>query len=306
MSGFRLARMVRLAPASSALGAASAVTVGAASLLIPTVAARVLNRVLGHHPIGTMLGLLTVLLAAGALGQLAGDVAQIWASTRVNVSLRRSLLRRVFAIGIPGTRRYTDGDLVTRLTANTVTAAEGVPMVVQVVVATATSAGGLLALWLIDWWLAVVFLACMLPAALLLRRLMSQVTRADTDYLQHLSAIAGRLTDALLGSRTIRASGTLRQEAARVLVPLADLARSGMGAWDIQRAASWLVGLVVTASRVLVLVAGGISLAAHRISPGDFLASSLYVNLALGLVFQADTILRIGHARANVARVTEV
>src|SRR2546423_2376974 len=135
MSGSKLARLVRVAPASSALGAAAVVIAGASSLLVPTVAARVLNRVLGHHDIGTMLGLLTVLLVSGALGELAGEVAQIWATATVNVSLRRRLLRQVFALGIPGTRRYTDGDLVTRLTANTVTAAEGVPMVVQVVVA---------------------------------------------------------------------------------------------------------------------------------------------------------------------------
>jgi ATP-binding cassette subfamily B protein len=306
MGGFRMARLVRLAPASSALGAVSTVVAGAASLLVPTVAGSILNEVLGHRRISATLGLLAALLAAGALAQLAGDLAEIWATTRINVSLRRSLLRRVFALGIPGTRRYSDGDLVTRLTANSITAAEGVPMVVQVVVAIATSAGGLLALWLIDWWLAVVFLACMLPAVLLLRRLMGQVTSAYNDYLQHLSAIAGRLTDALLGSRTIRASGTLRQESARVLAPLPDLARAGMSAWDIQRAASWKVGLVVTASRVLVLVVGGISLAEHRISAGGFLASSLYLSLALGLVFQADTVLRIGHARANAARVSEV
>ena len=112
--------------------------------------------------------------------------------------------------------------------------------------------------------------------------------------------------DALLGSRTIRASGTTRREIDRILGPLPDLANSGMRAWEVQRASSWKVGVVLTGIRVAVLFVAGVSLAQNRISPGDLVASALYLTLALGFVSEADSLLRIGDAWANAGRVLEL
>jgi len=299
-------RLVRLAPASTALTTAWVVLAAAGALLVPAVSGRAVDAVLTGRGHGAALAALAGLLALRLVAEACGGVSRVDTTTRVQGRLRYALLRHVFALGVPGARRYPTGDLVTRLTANAATAAGAVPALVNAAVATGTSLVGLIALCVIDWRLAVVFVLGVAPAMLLLRRLMSQVTGAYTDYLTHVTAIAARLTDALAGSRTIRASGTAQREIARTLAPLPELTKAGMRTWEVQRNASWQVGLVLTAVRVAVLLVAGISVAQRRITPGEFLASSLYLTFALGFVSQADNLLRIGHAAANARRVHEV
>jgi ATP-binding cassette subfamily B protein len=304
--GWELVRLVRLSPAGTAVTAAWAALGGAAALLIPAVSAHAVDQVLTSGEAGSALAVLAGLLALRVLAQAGGEVAQVSASTRVLAALRYRLLRHVFALGVPGTRKHQTGDLVTRLTTNAATAAGAVPTLVTAMVASATSVGGLVALWLIDWWLAVIFLLGMVPAVLQLRRLVGLVASSYAEYLERLSAIAARLTDALAGSRSIRAAGTARREIDRVLAPLPDLTRCGMDAWAVQRTAAWRSGLILTAIRVAVLVVAGVSVAQGRISPGEFLASALYLTFALGFLSQADNLLRIGDARANAGRVLAV
>jgi len=283
-----------------------AVAAAGASLLIPAVSARTVDQVLTNRDPSLILAALAGLLVLRVLAEAYGGLAQVSATTRVVASLRYRLLRHVFALGIPGLRRHGTGDLVTRLTGNVVTGASAVPALVNAAMTVVTSLGGLIALWLIDWRLGAVFLAGVAPAMLLLRLLMTQVTARYGEYLERLGAIAARLTDALAGSKTIWASGTARREVERVLVPLPDLAKSGKGIWKAQRAVSWQVNLVLTGIRVIVLAVAGLGVAGGRISPGDFLASSLYLTFALGFLYQVDILIHLADARANAGQVFDV
>jgi len=298
--------LMRLAPAHTAATAAWAVAAAGVSLLLPAVSAHAVDQVLTNRAPGLTLAALTGLLVSRVLAEAYGGLARVAATTRVAASLRYRLLRHVFALGVPGLRRHVAGDLVTRLTGNATTSASAVPALVNGVVTVITSLGGLIALWLIDWRLGAVFLTGVVPAVLLLRLLMNQVTSRYGEYLERLGTIAGRLTDALSGSRTIRASGTTRREVGRVLAPLPDLARSGRGIWEVQRAVSWQVNLVLTGIRVLALAVAGFGVAGGRISPGDFLAAALYLTLALGFLNQVDTLIYLADARANADRILEV
>jgi ATP-binding cassette, subfamily B, bacterial len=303
---FSWLRLIRLAPAQTAATAAWTVAAAGAALMLPAVSAAAVDQILTNREYGLTLAAVTGLLVLRVLAEVYGGLARVSATTRVVASLRNRLLRHVFVLGIPVLRRHATGDLVTRLTGNTATAARAVTALVDGVVAVITSFGGLIALWLIDWRLGVVFLAGVVPAVFLLRLLMGQVTAMYGEYLERLGAIATRLTDALAGSRTIRAFGTARREVGRVLAPLPGLARAGWRIWEVQRAVSWQVDLVLTAIRVLVLAVAGFGVADGRISPGDFLASSLYLTFALGFLYQVDTLMYLADARANADRVLEV
>lgn len=298
--------LVRLAPGHATAKALCTVAALAAALALPAVAARVVDRVLTQQGAGRALAVLTALLVLRTVAEAYGEVAGVSAHTGALASLRYRLVGHVLALGVPGTRRHATGDLVTRLTGNASTAARAVPEVVEAVVATVASLGGLIALSVLDRRLGLAFVAGAVPTVLLIRRLMNQVTTSFGEYLGHLAAIAARLTDALAGSRTIRAAGTGPREVDRVLAPLPDLSAAGLRTWAVRRAVSWQVGVALVALRVAVLGVAGLGVAAGRLSPGEFLAAALYVSVALGFVQQVDTLMFLAGARAHAGRVHEV
>jgi ATP-binding cassette subfamily B protein len=285
---------------------ASALVAAAASLLLPVIAARALNAVLVAHDVGAALTTMLVVLTLRIIAEALGSVARAYATTRVTGALRYQILRQVFTLGVAGQRQYNTGDLVARITGNVARSATIAPTLVHAAVAIAASLGGLIGLVLIDWPIGIVFLTAAVPAVVVLRLLTNQLTSSYAEYLGHVSAIAARLTDALAGSRTISASGTLRREVDRVLVPLPDLARSGSRIWAVQRSASWQFALIVSTVRVLVLGTAGVALAAGQITAGEMLAASLYLSQALGLLQHLDSLTTLGEARANALRVLHV
>jgi ATP-binding cassette, subfamily B, bacterial len=93
-------------------------------------------------------------------------------------------------------------------------------------------------------------------------------------YLHVQGRIAGRLVDALAGARTITAAGSTEQEGARVLAPLPELHRHGMGMWRVQTRIAAQEALLVPLLQVAVLAVAGWELVRGRISPGQMLAAS--------------------------------
>lgn len=275
------------------------------ALVIPAYVAHVVDRLLTGD-VGAQLAVLAGLLVLGAVAEAAGEVVGVSAEARVGVALRFRLLRHAFALGVPRLRQYATGDLVTRLTGNAGKGAKAVPYMAEVALVVLTSLVGLAALFVIDWRLGLTFVVAVVPLVLLIRRLIGRSSSAFGDYLEHLAAIAARLTETLAGSRTIRACGTGRHEVARVLTPMPDLVRAGLATLEVRRAVSWQLGFALIAVRVVVLAVAGLGVAAGRISPGDFVASALYLTVALGAVGQVDTLFFLADSQASTARVHDV
>ncbi|TDB93811.1 ABC transporter ATP-binding protein [Micromonospora fluostatini] len=306
LTGSSLARMTVTAGPPLAVTAAWTVAGVAVTLLLPAAVAAAVDRAFAGTGPGLAFAALVALVAAKVLAEAAGLVSQARAVTRVLARVRHLFVRRLFALGIAGTRRHDDGDLLARFTGNTAAAAHGVPSLVTVVVEGAASVGGLVALCLIDWWLGVTFLVGIAPAVLLLRLMMRRVRSRYGDYLRHQGDIAARFTDALTGSRTIQASRTQRRETERILAPLPALAEAGRQTWRVQGDISWQLDLVLAGLRVLVLGVGGVAVVQGRITPGQFLAASLYLGFALGFIYLSDTLAFLAHAQANAGRVDEI
>ncbi|MGW0520263.1 ABC transporter ATP-binding protein [Crossiella sp. NPDC003009] len=298
--------LLRFAPAASAGKAAAAASAAASGLLLPAASAMVLDRILAGDNATAALLAFTGLLLSRVLAEWGGEIAGTAAATTVLGVLRFRLVRQVLALGVPGARRHPVGDLLARLTGNAATAATALPYLVDVVVETVAAGIGLIALWLIDWRIGLTFLVGALPVGLVLQRSMRTSTSRFAEYLGHLSRIAARLTDALAGSRTIRACGAEDREVRRVLAPMPELAQAGLSTWDVLRAVSWQVGFAQTALRVAVLVVAGSGVATGRISPGEFLAVTLYLTIALGFAQQVDPLMSLAAARANAERVDEL
>ena len=280
VAGRTVDAMLRLAAAPGAPGAASQASIwlaGCIALMVAIVA-------------GTAL----VELATG----LSTAAATAW--------LRRALAGHVFACGLRLPRCFPDGDLASRMIGSAADAGYAPASGALAVAAVIPPAGSVVALGLIDPWLAVVFLAGLPALAAALRVFVRDASDTTVCYQRAQGAITARLLDALAGARTIAAAGTGAQEAARVLVPLADVGRHGRASWRIQARIAAQGSLIVPLLQILVLAVAGTELAVHRISPGELLAASQYAVLGAGVGAAIGRLGQLSRARAGARRAVEV
>jgi ATP-binding cassette subfamily B protein len=298
----------------AALLAIASITGAVADIAFPAVAGHTVDVVLrtavrsaGPHgldgPAGRWLAgcaaLIGLIVACSAAGQLAVGLSTA-AGTRW---IRQRLARHVFDAGLRMPKRFGDGELVSRLISGTADVGAGSAGGVMAVAAVIPPAGSIVALALIDPWLAVAFTAGLPALAIVLRSFVRDVSDNTVRYQAAQSAIAARLLDALSGARTIAAAGTRDQETARVLIPLAEVRQHGQAFWRIQARVAAQGSLIVPLLQVVVLAVAGLELAAHRISPGELLAASQYAVIGAGVGAAIGRLSQVGRARAGARRV---
>lgn len=254
------------------------------------------------HWLAGCIALMVAIVACAALVQLATGMSTAGATAW----LRRVLAGHIFACGLRLPRRYPDGDLASRLIGSTAEAGCAPASGVLALAAVIPPAGSVVALGLIDPWLAAVFMAGLPVLAVALRVFVRDSSDTTVCYQQAQGAIAARLLDALAGARTIAAAGTWDQEAARVLVPLADVRRHGRASWRIQARIAAQGSLIVPLLQIFVLAVAGMELAARRISPGELLAASQYAVLGAGAGAAIGRLSQLSRARAGARRAAEL
>ncbi|MFH7598673.1 ABC transporter transmembrane domain-containing protein, partial [Streptomyces racemochromogenes] len=254
-----------------------------AALAEPAVLGHALDLTLRRDPSATAwaLGCAAVIAAEvlldAATVRLIGSV-----DARSTAWLRRRALAALLATAPHHATRHSPGELSARLTAHAAGAGTVPAVVVTAVTAVLPPLGGLLALFLVDVWTGLAFLAGVPVLALLLRAFARASGASVGRYQQVQLALAGRLAEALAGARTIAAAGTAEREAARVLAPLPELGREGRRMWRIYGATMARTGALMPLLLYVVLGVGGIRLAAGALGVGGLLAAVRYAGLAAG------------------------
>jgi ATP-binding cassette, subfamily B, bacterial len=249
---------------------------------------------------------LLVALVAVALGDSLAQLANGWYQAAVTADLRAALIRHALALGVPGTSKFTAGDLLGRLSGSAAAAAGLLPAAVAAVTQTIASVLAFVALGFISPLLPVVLALGVPLGALLARSFVRESSRLVTGYQETLNVIASRLIDALAGIRTIRASGTAGYEANRITEPLARLGELGHAMWRRQAQAQLRVGVLVPAMMLTVLAVTGYGVLHWQLAAGQLLAATGYATLGFGFLANAQGQLALAQARANSARVTDV
>jgi ATP-binding cassette subfamily B protein len=235
----------------------------------------------------------------------AGEFATGMSTAAATEWLRHKLARHLFACGVRLPRRFPVGDLVGRMTGGAADASFAAASAVPAAAAVIPPAGSIIALGLIDPWLALAFAAGLPALVVALRTFVRDASDINLRYQQAQGAITARLLEALAGARTIAAAGTCDQEAARVLIPLAQVRGHGHASWRIQARIAAQGSLIVPLLQVVVLAVAGVELAAHRISPGELLAASQYAVLGAGVGAAISRLGQLSRARAGARRVAE-
>jgi len=272
----------------------------------PTVLGRAIDDAVGHHGAGHWVMwaavLVAVIVAADALDELA--ISRVIA--RSTAWARKLLMQHILALGTDANERFPVGELVGRVVGNTVETGGVAVLAIRAVANLIPAIGAPVALALIDPWLCVTFLAAVPVLLLLLRALNREARGAAGEYLAAQGEIAGRLVETLGGVRTIVAAGKLEQETDRVLEPLPDLHRHGLGLWRAQMKTAAQSGLLVSLLEVAVLSVAGIELARGRITAGQLLAAGQYVLVGATMTSVLSTTNALARARAGASRINEL
>ncbi|MEU6411099.1 ABC transporter ATP-binding protein [Microbispora sp. NPDC046933] len=253
-------------------------------------------------PLTTAALLVALVVACDALRVLAAGVS----GARAAQWLRSRVVAHTLSVGAGMTRHLTPGEIVTRAGVNVEEAGRTPEAVVTAATLIVPAAGSVVALALIDPWLAVTLVAGLLLIVTVLRAFMRRTTAASGGYQQAQGEIAGMLVGALAGARTITAAGTEDREAARVLAPLPRLRAHGLALWRLQARAGVQAAVVVPLLEIAVLAVGGLRLSAGGLTVGELLAAARYVVLGAGLGSALGYAARIARARSAAQRLEQV
>ncbi|MFY1670972.1 ABC transporter ATP-binding protein [Plantactinospora sp. WMMB334] len=289
---------------TAALGAA-ALLGAAAELLLPAALGLAVDAALGEAdrrwPLAAC-GLVVLIVATDTVSNLASGAG----TARTTARLRHRLLRHFLALDPRRAAHYPVGDLVGRLAGQAADSGQAGSTAVIGLTAVLPPLGSVVALLLLDWRLAVTFGAGLLLLAAGLRAFLTDASAAAAGYLGVQGRIAGRLSEALHGARTIAAAGTARAEIGRVLAPLPLLRAHGTRTWTALASASGRTAAVAPLLQLAVVAVGGWSVAEGRLTPGQLFAAVQYAALGAGLGSIVATLNRLVRTRAGAHRVAAV
>nr|WP_260408144.1 ABC transporter ATP-binding protein [Planomonospora venezuelensis] len=275
-----------------------------AELALPFSLGRAVDGLTATGPVpGDRLAVCAALVAVA----VSCDAVGVWAAgaggARASRWLRDRLVRHVLGVGPAVTRRIPEGDLVTRAGVNAEEVGRAPETVVTGAALLLPTAGGLVALTLIDPWLTAALAAGLVVIGFVLRAFLRVSTSLAGDYQQAQGDIAARLADALAGARTIAAAGTAGEERARVLAVLPRLRVHAMEMWRVNARAGVQAGVVVPLLEVVVLGAGGLRLASGDLSAGELYSAARYVVLGAGVGAALGHLGGLARARAAAGRI---
>ncbi|MFE6049527.1 ABC transporter ATP-binding protein [Kitasatospora sp. NPDC056446] len=256
----------------------------------------------GDGRITTCAVVITVFIAC----EVVSDLAAGRCSATGTAWLRRAELAHLLTLGGRATARFDPGDLTARLIGGAADAGAAAEAAVWAALSVLPTLTSVVALWLIDPWLALTFLAALPALVFFLRSYAQDMSALITRYQKVQGTIAAGFVEALGGMRTIAAAGTTDREAERVLRPLPELSALGHGFWRAQTKVAAQSALLVPLLEVAVLSVAGFGLAAGRVTVGEMLAASRYAALGAGVGMTAMFLGRLARARAGAGRLREV
>ncbi|MFD9475417.1 ATP-binding cassette domain-containing protein [Streptomyces nojiriensis] len=286
-----------------AAAAGCAVAAAGAALAEPAILGHTLDLLLRQDPAGARWTawcaavIAAEVLLDAATARLTGGV-----DARSTAWLRRLGLGRLLRTAPHHAARHSPGELSARLTAQATTAGAVPAAVVTASVALVPPLGGLVALFLVDVWTALAFLAGLPLLALLLRAFARDSGASVSRYQEVQLDLAGRLVEALGGARTIAAAGTAEREQARVLARLPELGAEGRRTWRIYGATVARTAALMPLLLYVVLGVGGVRLAEGALGVGGLLAAVRYAGLAAGVGAVTGRLAAVVRGRAAARR----
>ncbi|GAA4610506.1 ABC transporter ATP-binding protein [Actinoallomurus liliacearum] len=289
---------------ASLLAVTSLVRAGAETLL-PAVLGRAVDGVLHDGGTSTWPLAYAALVAAAMTGDVLTELAVGTSAAAATARMRHRFVRRLLALG-PSASGLAAGDVTSRAVTATTDTGLAPSAVVLAVTAVLPPVGGMIALLVLDPWLALTFALGLPVIVVVLNAFVRDTSAIVGRYLAVQGVIAARLVEALAGNRTVAAAGTADRETARILAPLPELAAHGHRTWRVQAATAGRGTLALPLLQIAVLAVAGYELAAGRLTAGGLLAATQYAGLGADIGPVITQLGRLARVRAGAARLAPV
>ncbi len=256
-------------------------------------------------PVGALLALLVVGIVVGRWQWvMLGSLGE-----RVVLEARDSVVRRFLRATVPAVTRHPAGELVTRVTSDTVLLREAATSsVIGLVNGTVMLAGTLVLMGVLDLVLLAVTVVAVLVVIVLFALLMPTISKAQERAQEHVGRLGGVLEGTLRAIRTVKASRAEDRQADRILAEAHASREQGVRAVRAE-ATAWTVAWAGIQFAIILILGIG----AWRVGAGHMEVSSLIAFLlyAFGLMdpimelSQNTTALQSGIAAAERLRAVE-
>ncbi|MFC3994351.1 ABC transporter ATP-binding protein [Nocardiopsis sediminis] len=277
-------------------------------LATPLVTKEILDGLAGAAPIAPWVGVLVALLVVGGVVGLVQWIMMGRLGEQVVLSVRTSMVRRLFRVRIEELSGRSSGEFVTRVTSDTVLMREAVASsVVSFVNSIVGLAGALALMATLDLVLLGAMVAVIVVVTVLISVLMPRLAEAQKQAQAAIGRMGAALEGAMRAIRTVKASRAEERESDRVVTEAEESARQGIRAVRIEAVAWTITGTGISVAIMLVLAIG-----AYRVSAGALAVSALVAFLLYAFqlmmpameLSQVVTSLQSGVAAA--ARISEV
>ncbi|MHA6618812.1 ABC transporter ATP-binding protein [Pseudonocardia sp. DLS-67] len=292
-----------------ALGLVLALAGSATSLATPLVTKWVLDSLGASASLTGPIGALLALLVLGAAIWIAEWMLLGTLGERVVLEARESMVRRFLRAAVPGLTRRPTGELVTRVTSDTVLLREAVSSgLVGLVNGVVMLVGTLVLMAVLDLVLLATTVAAVVVVVVLFALLMPGIAKAQERAQEHVGRLGGVLETALRAIRTVKASRAEERLATGILGHAAEAMRHGVR--GVRReAVAWTISWSGIQLAIILILGVG----AWRVELGLFEVSTLIAFLlyAFGLMepimelSQNLTALQAGIAAAKRIRQVE-
>lgn len=291
-----------------ALGLLLALGGSAAGLASPMVTKWVLDSLGGSASLSGPITALAVLLVVGSAIWLWQWILLGTLGQRIVLDARESIIRRFFQATVPEVARRPTGELVARVTSDTVLLHQAASSsIIGLINGSVMMAGTLVLMGVLDLVLLGTTVGAVMVVALMFAVLMPSISKAYELSQEHLGRLGGVLEGALRAIRTVKASRAEHRQSERIVAEARQVARFSVHAARREAMAWTIVWSGIQLAIILILGIG-----AWRVSEGQLEVSSLIAFLlyAFGLmgpiadVSQNVTALQSGLAAAG--RISQV
>lgn len=277
-----------------------------AEAALPAVLGKTIDAIVGGDATRGWLLVSGVVVVALVCCDVVDELGSEISAANSTAWLRRTAVRRTLAARPQALSRFTPGDIAARIVGNAGAAGGAAAGLVSAASSFALAVAGVVALALIDVWLAVTFVVGMPVLVFVVASFARRVSELNDRYFDTQGLIASRLASALGGARSIAAAGTSEREIRRVLEPLDDLHEHGRDIWRAEARVTTQDIVTLSLVEIAVLSVAGIEVWRGRLSPGELFAASQYVVLAATFGSAVSALTGLVRGRSAVSRVADL
>lgn len=290
-----------------ALGVVLGLATTATTLATPLVTKNLLDGLATAEPIGPWVLLLIAMLVLGAAFGLAGWVLLGRLAETIVLDARSAMVRRLFRVRLGELSHRPGGELVTRVTSDTVLLREAAGSIVQLINGVVGLIGALVLMMVLDSVLLATTLGALVVVSIIFALLMPGISKAQTSAQDAVGRMGGALEGALRAIRTVKASRAEERESSRIIAEAKASQRQSVRAVKIEAWAWTVAGSGLQLAILLILAIGAARVGSGALAVSGLVAFLLYAFQLMEPVSQlsmAFTQLQAGVAAAT--RIREV